>query len=91
MADLITRKECDKCMTDRRREVEAEFGKVYSALDSKVSWKHFTWIISTILGLYVMISAAIWSDLKDVRASTDNTALSVNSIQTVLNQAEITK
>lgn len=64
---------------------------VYRSIESKVSWKHFTWIISTIIALYVVISAAIWMDLRDVQNKVDVTQTDVTEISTILKQSGIAK
>jgi hypothetical protein len=87
----ISRKECNQCMKELEEKFDEKIDAIYKVLAGKVSFKTFTWVLSTILGLYVVISAAIWFDLKEVRNSVSMSALAINSIQTVLNQAEITK
>jgi len=69
--DCVTRIELSNIMA-------AFTDKFDERLDNKVSWKHFTWIISTILGLYILVSAVIWQQAKDNSEKIDNNA-QVNS------------
>lgn len=89
--DSIPRKECNDTMNDMKDYIEDEMGKVYEILDSKVSWKHFTWIISTIIGLYIVVSGVIWLQLVDQGKKLDKTATDVAVVKMVLIQADIIK
>jgi len=74
-----------------RKDLDEELEKLKCLIDEKVSWKHFTWIVSTIIGLYLVISGAIWFQLQNQCNELVDMGRDVTAISTVLQQAEITK
>jgi len=88
---ITPNEQCHNCMQNMEDRFDDKIKNVYLSIESKVSWKHFTWIISTIIALYVVISAAIWMDLRDVQNKVDVTQTDVTEISTILKQSGIAK
>ena len=76
---------------DTKENLKNIYTKLEAIESNKVSWKHFTWILATVLGLYVVISAAIWAEMQNMRQNLFNNAKALVSIEATLRQAEIAK
>lgn len=76
---------------ETKEQIKAIYLQIESLQKDKVSWRHFTWILATILSLYVIISSAIWLELKTTQSQVATLSSGVTEISTILRQAEITK
>ena len=69
--------------------IGARLGTLETDIKNKVSWKHFTWIISTVIGIQILIMGGIWAQVRYNGESINNTGQKVSNIEGILEGAEI--
>jgi hypothetical protein len=63
---------------------ELKFEKMEIKLDSKVSWKHFTWIIGILMIMVMGLLGLIYNKLENVSVQVNNNTASMSYITGIL-------
>jgi len=74
----------------RSGQIEMDMKTIRYEIGSKVNWKHFTWIISTVIGVQIIVMGAIWAQVSDNGAEISDVNKNVSNISGILRGAEIT-